>query len=248
MDILFLLWFFILPPLAIILLLVGVIGWFFLMPGASKLLFWARFQNVILHFIADASGLLEIVKTKEKVPEGVELTSRGWRFLPQPLISQENPGTLTKKQMDAQRITLKPHILKTVGKPVFLDFAGKVTSTTFTALAALQQKNNQIDLEWRIEELQKFGDKLPKDEAKDFKKKIQELHSRVNAKSITPVDPTAIREIIPGLYSPTQMEALATNREEKGMKKGKRDLWPLIIFGVIIVSIVVLGALAILSM
>ena len=248
MDLLFLLWFYILPPLAMILLIVGVIGWFFLMPGASKLLFWARFQNVILHFIADASGLLEIVKTKERVPEGVELTNRGWRFLPQPLISRENPGELTDDEKDAERITLKPHILKTVGKPVFLDYAGKVTSMSFTTLAALQQRKNTIDLNWRVEELEDFGNMLPKGVKKDFTKKVKELQRRVNAKPLTPVNPEAIREIIPDQYSPTQIEALAENRYQKGMRKSRRDLWPLILGGAIIIGVVIIGALAIITL
>jgi len=248
MDLLFLLWFYILPPLAMILLIVGVIGWFFLMPGASKLLFWARFQNVILHFIADASGLLEIVKTKEKVPEGVELTSRGWRFLPQPLISKENPGELTDDEKDAERITLKPHILKTVGKPVFLDYAGKVTSMSFTTLAALQQQNNKINLQWHFDELKQYGGMLPKTVKKDFEKKIQDLQKRVNAQPLTPINPEAIRAIIPDQYSPTQIEALAANRLEKGRRKARKDLWPLILGGAIIIGIVAIAIVAIMSM
>ena len=245
MDILFLLWFFILPIVGILTPIFALIFWFFIVPGVAKMLTFARFRNVSIHAVADASGFVELVPTKEHLPEGIVRTKHGWHFLPRPINPPGNPGKKTNANQDAERIALKTHILKTVGKPFLLNYAGKITSMNYSTLAALQQNEARLDLKWYFEELETVLKDLPKHFRKELEKKLAQLKEAAHAEKVTIINPEAIQDTINKMYPPSLIDALAINREMKGMKRRGREMLPLILGGAIIIGIVVIGVVAI---
>jgi len=238
MEILYTLWFFILPAMGILVPIFGAIFWFFIVPGLAKMLTWNRFKNVSLELNANDSGYAELLPTKEELPEGIVRTKKGWQFLPSPIYS--NPAK-TDEEKQAEQIGLKKYILKGIGKPIRISYAGKITSMNIGTLAAMQQNNKQINLEPYFKSIQNIVDDLPRHFKKELKQKLKLLKQATKAKPLTLIDPEEIKTAVPKMYPPSLIDALAINREMKGMKRRGKELTPLILGGAIIIGLVVLG-------
>jgi len=239
MEILYILWFLILPVMGIFVTIFGAIFWIFIVPGLAKMLTWNRFKNVSFHLVGDNSGYAELVPTKEELPEAIVLTKKGWQFLPSPIYT--NPAK-TEEEKQAEQIGLKKYILKGIGKPIWISYAGKITSMGMGTLAAMQQTEKQVDLKWYFDEMQKIIADTPKHFRKELDKKLKALQEATKAKPLTNIDIEGIKTAVPKMYPPSLIDALAINREMKGMRRMGRELLPWIlalavVFGMVAVSI-----------
>lgn len=208
------------------------------------MLTWKRFQRVSFHVLADDTGYAEVLPTKEELPEGVVKTKRGWRFLP-----RRRKGQETKYD----NILYKKFVWKDMGKPLWFSYAGKVGSLNPATLAALQQtkSGNPTKIQETIETLKKQLKRLPKKireglfDILDLDTLLTELEQEINVQPLTIIDPTTIKELIPKMFTPSQIDALATNREFRGLKRAGKQFTPLIlgmglIVGMIVLAIIVL--------
>lgn len=245
MELLFILWFFVLPILGILFPIFAGIFWFLVVPGIAKMLTWSRFKNVSLHLVGDDSGYAELVPTQEELPEGIVRTKKGWHFLPSPVYS--NP-TKSEGLQKAEKLGLKKYILKGLGKPIWIDYAGKITSMNIGTLAAMQQNEEQLSLKWYFDEMTKIIADTPKHFRKELNKKLKVLEEATKAKALTLIDIDEIKQAVPKMYPPSLIDALAINREMKGMKRKGKEMIPLILGGAIIIGLVVIGVVAILTL
>lgn len=243
MEILFLLWFFVLPILGILFPIFAGIFWFLVVPGIAKMLTWSRFKNVSIHLVGDDSGYAEFVATKEELPEGIVRTKKGWHFLPSPIYSNLGKSKGLKR---AEQIGLKKYILKGLGKPIWLDYAGKITSMNIGTLAAMQQNKNQLDLKWYFDEMTKIIADTPKVFRKELSNKLKALEEATKAEALTLINIAQIKSAVPKMYPSSLIDALAINREMKGMKRRGKEMMPLILGGAIIIGLVAISIVAIL--
>lgn len=239
---LMMLWFWILPVIGIFSLILVPLFWFFVVPQLSRSLTWARFQNCILFFIGDNAGRLTLVKSRELIPEGIVHTKDGWEFLP-----SANPKG-RKVDADIEKMALKVYTLSGHGKPVLLGYAGKVTVVNPATLASMQQNKDLVDPGQIIAEFKEDVEELPGKYRRYFKKSITKLESYVKARKVTVLDLSQIKKVLQGLYPPTLIDALATNRELRGMKRAGSQYTTLLLGGAIIIAILVFGVIAIFSM
>lgn len=247
MDLFFTLWFFVLPVIGILACIFVPVFWFFIVPGVCRMLTWAKYQNVSIHAVGDATGQVALEKTKVALPEGVVRTRRrgGWRFLPKISSNPEKDDA----QEEFERISLKKYMLKDVGKPFFLDHAGQATSVNFGTVAYLQHKNlTRVNIDKYMEKLEEAIKEIPKkkyrDQAMDELKLLQKV---IHVESLTNLDLDRIPEFLEEEYSPSVIDAFAINREEVGARRARRDMWPWILGGAIIIGVTVIGVVAILS-
>lgn len=244
MELFYLLWFFVLPILGFLFPILAGIFWIFLVPSVSKRLAWARFRNVSIHAVADDSGQVELVVTKEELPEGIVRTKKGWHFLPRPF------STKSKKKIDPtglliERLALKTYTLKGLGKPILFDYAGKITSMNPGVLAGLQQNEKKLSLTPYFDEIDKIVDDMPRHFKKELNKKLDALEEATKAKPITNLDINKIKAVVQKLYPPSVWKAFGINRELKGMKRRGKELMPLILGGAIIIGLVAITIVSI---
>lgn len=237
MDLFWLLWMLVLPILGLVTPIIFLVFWKFIVPAVARMLTWSRFRNVTIHAVADASGFVELVPTKEQLPEGIVRTKRGWHFLPRPI--SQNPKTDEEKM--AERIGLKTHILQSVGKPFLLGYAGKITSMNFATLAGMQQNEESVNLKGYISDMETIIKDMPKHFKKELTLKLKVLKQAMKAEPTTLINPDAIKEIVQKMYPPSMIDALAENRLLKGRKQAGRQYTSLILGGAIIIGLVVLG-------
>lgn len=234
MEIFWILWFFILPIIGIVTPILALIIWFVLVPKVARMLTWNRFKNISIHAVADQAGYIELLPTKESLPEGIERTKKGWRFLPKP-IWKGNPGEETS---ELEQLALRKYILKDYGKPFWIGHAGKVTAMNPGTVAALQQDEKPLNVEPYIEDVENFAKDIPQHFYRSLKPKLKKLRQVVSAKEYTLIDIDKIKELVTKMYPPSLIDALATNRELKGMRKRKGEYMPIILGGMIIVGII----------
>jgi len=243
-DILFLIWFFVLPAIAIILLILAPIFWFFIVPKIARTITWQRFKKSITVGLADDAGWFQLIFSKLHLPEGVvQTTIEGdWRFLPRPRWkSKSNPGD--KDTETTQGIILKKFTWKDLGKPFWIGYVGKVALTNPATLSGIEQTDS-ILLDVQLKKMQDYILNLPTQTKQDLLALMGELKESLKAKSITFVDPRKIKEILPQMYTPSQIDALAENRVQYGMKKRGKEYGKLVIglaaiIGLVIVAIIV---------
>jgi len=252
MEIFWMLWMFVLPIVGITLTVLAPVFWFIIVPKIARKLTWERFRNVSYHFIGDASGYAYLESTKIDLPEGVQKTGSGWRFLPRPRWKSPKKSKKTKKtnptseMLDlAEKHALKKYVWKDMSKPVWFDYAGKVASVNPATLATLQQTKDTLKLDAHFSRISEFVKDMPKHFQKPLTKMLDELQKYAKAKPLTLLDPTAIKEVIPQMYTPSQLDALATNRETYGRKRTGRQYTSLILGATIVVGILVFGIIAI---
>jgi len=246
-DILFFIWFFVLPALAIIFLILAPIFWFFIVPKIARTITWARLKKCITILLADDMGWVQLVFSKEHLPEGVVETTRSegdWRFLPRPkwksLKSKSNPGDTAS----VEEIILKKFTWKDLGKPFWIGYAGKVALMNPATLAGMEQTNESL-FEVQLKKMQDYILSLPESTRQTLLTLMGELKESLKVKPITLVDPRKIKEVVPQMYTPSQVEAIAVNRELKGMKKRGKEYGKLVIGLAAIIGLVILGIIVV---
>lgn len=246
MEIFFILWIFVLPILGVTLATVFPIFWFFIVPKIARTLTWKRFRKVSFHFLGDDSGYAYLLPTTEELPEGIVKTKRGFRFLPRPRWTKGNPNN--PKTAMVENILLRKFVWKDMGKPIWFGYAGKVASVNPVTLAALQQtKSETLNTNGYISKIRKYVNTLSKDPKNHLTTMLNELQKGLNFQTLTVIDPTKIKEVLPQMFTPSQLDALATNRETRGMKRAGRQYTPLILGGGLILGLVIIAIILVMA-
>lgn len=254
LEIFWILWMFILPILGISLAVAAPLFWFIIVPSIARRLTWERFRKLNYFLVADDAGYLSLLSTTERIPEGVERTKKGWQFLPRPRYKKlGNPGKSKKEQKKAavERLALKKYTWRDVGKPTWLGYAGKVSVMNPATLAGLEQsEDNSSTLGGWFEKAQKFmsSHKMPPKFRKSLTKLVDDAKKTTKATKVTLIDPAVIKEVLPRMYTPSQLKALATNREQYGMEKRGHEYGRLIlgmgfILGMVLIIILAMSML-----
>ena len=256
-DIFFIIWVWVLPALAIMLSVLVPLVWVFIVPKVSKKLMWARFRNSSILAIADDTGWAELVVTAKSLPEGIlETKTRGWRFMPRlrwkkkadANVSDDEAERLRKEEF-AENLASRKYILKDLGKPFWFGYDGKTALVNPPTLAALQLNpvKSVGNPEGFLTNLREFAKTQPVNVYESMNKLIDELHENLAKKqsSLTILDPKVMKAVIPTMFTPSQIDALAANREMYGMLKKGHEYGKLIIGGALIIGLVILGIVAI---
>lgn len=250
----------VLPIFAILFMVFAPIFWFLIVPAIARMLTWKRFQKVSFHVVGDDTGYVSLVPTKEELPEGVVKTVKGYHFLPRAKWKTGNPGTPSH----IENLLLRKFIWKEMGKPIWIGYAGKVALVNPATLAAAQQVQDKKpigDPKTMIEKLTNYVKTLPKTltvksfrEQKNFRLRddlttmLKQLKTEMKILPYTVVDPTKIKELVRKMYTPSQLDALATNREQYGMKKRGQEYGKLILGGALIIGLVIIAILLVVTL
>ena len=253
-SIFWILWGLVLPMLGVITPIFSLVFWFFVVPKIARMFTGAKFKNVSIHAIADDSGYVELVTTNVELPESVVRTKRGWRVLPS-LIFKSLKGRKKKNYEElvaAEKIATRKYILKGLGKPFWLGYAGMVTATNPATLAVLQQSKNSINNpQIHFDKIKSYIKSLPKQfiwnnqTKKDLTKMLEKLEGQVESEPLTLVDPRAIKEVLVETTSPSTMDAVEAYAEMVGMEERGKEYGKLIMGGAILAVILILGIVAI---
>lgn len=256
-SILFTVWMYVLPVIGILSIIFVPIFWFFIVPKIARTLTWKKFSKCSFHFIGDDTGFAYLVPTTEELPEGVVKTKYGYRFLPRPILHNEksNPNDKVLEQLMLRRF-----VWKDMGKPIWFGYAGKVAAVNPVTLALVEsekKKKTRNPVNKVLRELEVYVKSLPEtltvqdkhsvrtiNPQKELKEKIKLLKTALNYKPLTILDPTKIKEILPKMWTPSQIDALATNREWRGIKRAGKQYTPLIIGLGTIMAILIFGIIA----
>jgi hypothetical protein len=245
-NIIYIIWMWILPALGIMFTVLVPVVWVFIIPKISKKLMWARFKNSNIFALADDSGWAELVVSTKTLPEGIHQTKdHGWRFMLRPRWRKE-PKKATEEQIE--QLASRKYMLKDLGKPFWFGYVGKVTLFNPPTLAALQQDNSSSsNPTMYFAKTEEFIQSLQEsDVTKRLKSLIEELKQNLEnkAKTITILDPKIIKEVLPQMNTPSQIDALAANREMYGMLKKGHEYGKLILGGAIIIGLIILAIVA----
>lgn len=201
---------------------------------------WARFKNASIFALADESGWAELVVSTKTLPEGIHQTKdHGWRFHLRPIYSKVAKDP-TKEQIE--HLASRKYMLKDLGKPFYYGYEGKVPIFNPAILMALQQSSspsgNPTMYFGKIEEFIKKD--CPASVVSPLMGLVEELKQNLEneAHKITILDPKIIKEVLPQMNTPSQIDALAANREQYGALKKGRDLSKLVIGGMLIIGLV----------
>lgn len=179
--------------------------------------------------------------------EGIhETKDHGWRFQLRPRWSKEPKDA---EHEYAEQLASRKYMLKDLGKPLWFSYMGKIALFNPPTLAALQQTSpsgtNPTTYFVKIEE---FVKTMPLHLADPLKGLVGELKQNLeaSAKTLTILDPKIIKEVLPQMITPSQIGALAVNRErygelKKGHEYGKLILGSALIIGLIILAIVAMS-------
>ena len=245
MELFFILWMLVLPIVAIVLLLVVPIFWFLIVPKIARKLTWERFRKLSYHLIADDSGYAYLLSTKEELPEGIVNTEKGFRFLPRSPWMKGNPSPKDSETKHVENLMLRKFFWKDMGKPMWFGYAGKVPSVNPATLAGLQQTEDKPpDTSKFIDKIIDYLKVLGQPHRKELASMLKSLKEGLAFKSLTVIDPTKIKEVIPKMFTPSQLDALATNREQRGMKRAGKQYTGLILGIGLILAILIFGTIA----
>jgi len=256
-DILFFVWMLVLPVIGLLSIIFVPIFWFFIVPKIARTLTWKRFSKCSFHFIGDDTGFAYLVPTTEELPEGVVKTKYGYRFLPRPI--SHNPGNPDGKIVE--QLMLRRFVWRDIGKPIWFGYAGKVTAINPATLALVEaekkKKKTRNPVNKVLRDIEVYVKGLPKtltipdknsvrtiNLQKELKEKLELLKTTLNYKPLTILDPTKVKEIAPKMWTPSQIDALATNREWRGIKRAGKQYTPLILGAGTILAILIFGIIA----
>lgn len=247
MGLFWIIWMLVLPVLGFLAIVFGPVFWFFIVPKVSRMITWNRFRNVAYHLLGGDSGYAYLLATKDRLPEAVEETKEGYRFLPHAIWRGTKISDLDER--DAEQLARRTYIWKDVGKPIYFGYLGEVPSVNPATLAALEEHpNNPSRAIARLTEIMAYVDaEVPKGFAEALNKKLSGLNRILHSKPITRVDPKTLREVLPQMFTADQLDAVATNRELRGMKRAGKQYTGLIVGGGILAVILILGILAIMN-
>jgi len=244
MELIWMIWFLVLPVVALVLLGLIPVVWFFIIPKIARKLTWARFGDTNIAGIADSAGYFDLEVSRKSLGEGVlDVGKKIFRFLPRPLFksAKKQPST---KESQAERVILRKYILKGLGKPIWLGWAGKVPVANPEAVAALQGEHTAIhNPSTNIEKIKQYVDeKIPAKFQKGLHKLLNEIGE--NIKPVIPVfnlDLDVLKEVLPKMNTTSQMKALANEYYLKGQASRDRDILKVGFVAMIILGMIVLA-------
>jgi hypothetical protein len=254
-ELFWIVWLLVLPILGILFCVFAPVFWFFIVPKVARMLTWKRFQKVSFRFICDDQGYSFLVPSSPNIiPEGVVKTKNfGYRLLPR---ASSNPNV----NMTAQRIVLKKYIWADIGKPIYFGHAGKVGDFSPATLAILEQTQEKDPIskpEPILKQISDYVKTLPKtltlktfgrdktfNLRQDLTNMLKSLQDEINVKELTVFDPALIKPLLEDMYTPTQLDALATSSEQVGLKLRGKEYGRLILGGGLIIGLVILGIVA----
>lgn len=243
-EIFMFLWMWILPMVGVVFLILFPVFWFLLMPKISKKLFWAKFKNANVIAMADDSGWAELIVTTKTLPEGIhETKEHGWRFQLRPRYSKEPKDVNVEL---AEQLASRKYMLKDLGKPFWFCYSGKVALFNPATLAALEQPQYMDNPKVYFKDIRDFAGKLSADIAEPLRKLVDKLEEKVESamKPVTVLDPKIVKTVLPQMITPSQIDALAANRELYGMKKRGMEYGKLILGGSLIIGLIILAIVA----
>lgn len=260
-SIFWVIWMIALPIFAILFMVFAPIFWFLIVPAIARMLTLARFKKVSFHMVADDTGYTVLLPTKEELPEGIVQTKLGYRFLPQPTV-KENPTSNKDRHIEA--LLLRKFIWKDMGKPIWFGHVGHVASVNPTVLAATQQPKKIKAVghpDVALEKLREYVKKLPKtftfggilrqksfNLRSDLMGMLKVLDTEIHRKVYTVLDATKVAEIVPQLYTPSQMDAYGQNRIMKGMIMRGKEYGKLILGSALIIGLVIIAILLVVTL
>ena len=240
-----LIWTIILPVLGILSPALFIAMWFGLLPKVARRLTWARFGKSNIISVSSQAGWTELIVTRKGLPEAIIETPEGFRPLPRPRFKDHNIKQ-TDDEIFAQNTILKKSILKGLGKPIWFAEAGLAPLVNPHTIAAIQQQGkNPENPHVYFEQIYAVIKDLPKHFQKPLKKAVTDLKSSIKARKLTYFDPTKIKEIFPLMYTTSQLKALATECELRGMKKAGKQYTGIIFGGMIILGLIIIAILLI---
>lgn len=260
MELFYIIWMFVLPILAIFFCVAVPVWWFGIVPKVARMLTWNRFRPVSFHMLADDTGYMYLLPTTEELPEGVVKTKKGYRFLPRPTYKKPKKDMKSNPSdfVEVEKQLLRKFIWKEMGKPIWLGSTGKVAAVNPTTLTGLHQSENSKSLSKAsmrkadeiLSNVKTFlnGQALTKQVRREVEKMLKQLQTMIHLEQITYIDPTTIKEVIPQMYTPSQLDALATNRELKGMKRVGKDIGKLVLGGSLIIGLVIVAIILLMMM
>jgi len=213
-DILYLVWMWLLPALAVMWSVLVPVVWFFIVPKISKRLMWARFKNANIIAMADDSGYVDLMVTTKNLPEGLHhVEKRGWFYQCRAMQTEKPKDENTKL---IEQIVTRKYILKDLGKPIWFCYAGKATLFNPQSLALLE------------------GDSQEKVASSTKKVKILDLKNLASVidQMVTPSQSDALA---------TYSEMIGM--EKKGHEYGKLIIGGALIIGLVILGIVAISYL-----
>lgn len=251
MQIVYILWFWVFPPLGILLMVFFPLFWKLIVPALARRLTWARFGSSDIIAMSDDAGWSEIIVSRRGIPEGILETREGkekaYRFLPRPRWEEEEKPATDRA---AQDIILRKSILKGLGKPFWYGYTGKIGLVNPSTAAILDTiGGNPSPVEKYLVRLDSLILTAPEDLKVGLTQVVNGLKMSLKAKSVDYVDPRkAIKENLPQMYTPSQIAALAANRERYGMVKKGREIGKLVLGGSIIIGLVIVAILLVMML
>jgi len=246
-DPFFIIWFFVLPILAICFLIFAPIFYFVIMPKLARKFIWGRFRNTTVVPVAHAEGYLEFEFSKKSMHEGVlEVGKRTYRFLPRPL-RKDNKSEDTSQ---VEEVALKKYIIKDYGKPIIFGYAGKTPTANAEVLANFsgvkKTKNNPEEFFTPIQEY--IENELPKKHHSALFKLLESAHQKISVAVRTipliNLDLEVLKEHIPQMYTPSQVKAIAEEEFLLGQDSKDRDIVKLGFLALAIIALLILGLVA----
>lgn len=245
MQIFFILWMFVLPILAIVLVILFPVFWFCIVPKIARTITWKRFVTCSWQFTGDDTGYARLRPTKKEIPEGIVETKKGCRFIPRPIWLKGNPEDVSEEEKRVEAIMLRKFVWADTGKPIWFSYAGKITSANPATLAGLQQTPYKApDAKGYIQKILGYVKTLAQPHRKELTKLLNDLKDGLNFKELTVIDPTIIKKLYPKMFTPSQLDAYGTNRETRGMKRAGKQYTPLILGAGLIMALVIVAIIA----
>lgn len=276
MQLFYIFWFIVLPIIGILALALVPLVWRFIVPEIARRLTWARFGKCDVLDLSDDSGWTDLIVSRQGLPEGVKYDpeTKTWRLLPSP--PYEKKGKKRKKgkpedralQERAKEIILKKSMLRGLGKPIYRGYVGQIELINSSTAAALSSSpslgsNPSISLEnvdLSIGKLKDFAKSLGEHIKKPLLAQVESVESALkivensinekkDAKKIKYYDPkAAIKENLPQMFTPSQISALARNREEYGRESAGKQYGKLIIGMGFIVALIIIALVLVMGL
>lgn len=251
--------YFTLMPAAIIFGAVFLLVFYLLIvPEEAKTVIWNRIKRKDMFDVESESGV-RLLDTGKLHPEGIAELDKTKLILPipRPIPNQQIKLNMATKDIDpskideivkavqqAEKVTLKPSIVKGLGSRIYRVYQSTALATTLATLVGLEYDGNSKTALMAVPILAKDGKRVEPAKLllKKGKKKIGELSEWIMPVAL-PVDPNVIRKWFDPQFSPSQADAIehlgeAKERERSGSML-KKWLLPLgIIMAIIIVAII----------
>jgi len=262
-DIQPLIYFTIMPAIIIFGIVFLIFFWILIIPPEAKTYIKNRIWKKDMFDVETESGV-RILDTGKIHPEGIAVLDKTKLILPIPRpipnqqiqmamtsmgIEQNEINTIIKQVQEAERITLKPSIVKGLGCRMYRVFQSTALATTLATLVGLTHDGNSKSALMAIPVLAKNGKRI--EPAKLLIKqgeKLTELTQWI-VKVALLVDPNIIRTFFNPQFSPSQADAIEHLGELKERARSGSILkkWMLPIILIVIIVIIAISAVVLLG-